>query len=137
MALCLHKNRQYSMIIFLLVFIIFRGSPWDSCCPQVQVIKHRPRQIQKAYPGLLEPSYSYTSASNKPLTSRHCVNRSTAHVVTTQVQTSVPSFSHTRISDRRSISLLHSRAFSTRLVALFTWRHSHVTTQLSSQTDRQ
>lgn len=34
------------------------------CCPQVQVIKHRPRQIQKAYPGLLEPGCSYNTAAS-------------------------------------------------------------------------
>lgn len=38
--------------------------PRAICCPQVQVIKHRPRRIQKAYPGLLEPGSSDRSAAS-------------------------------------------------------------------------
>lgn len=85
---------------FLLVFVLFSSSPWVSCCLQVQVIKHRPRQIQKAYPGLLEPGYSYSrvaSASNRTQkTNLYYTNRTGVNSAAASSSSSaVTSFSHT------------------------------------------
>lgn len=79
-----HWNRYYSAIIVLIVSTISRGSPLVSCWPQKQVIKHRPRPMQKAYPGLLEPGYSYISFEReKHLSSKH---RGTTYLVTVQAK---------------------------------------------------
>lgn len=48
-----------SYFSLLVIFVLLSRSLQVSCCLQVQVIKHRPKQMQKAYPGLLEPGYSY------------------------------------------------------------------------------
>lgn len=52
-----------SYFSLLVIFVLLSRSLQVSCCLQVQVIKHRPKQMQKAYPGLLEPGYSYNITS--------------------------------------------------------------------------
>ena len=79
------------------------GLRWVSRCPQVQVIKHRPKQIQKAYPGLLEPGYSYSLAASatKPFNTDALDKKKAQHVLSFLLP--LLSLSHI-FSNRRGIS---------------------------------
>lgn len=99
------------------------GLRWVSHCPQVQVIKHRPKQIQKAYPGLLEPGYSYSLAASatKPF--------NTDALDKKRHNTFYPfccrcSLSHTYF-------LIDEASPQHALQQLFTWRRGRVTARLS------
>lgn len=120
------KHRHY--VLFLLIFILFIRSLRVSHRHQVQVIKHRPRQIQKAYPGLLEPGHSWSlllllQSGNKTFNFNALQNKSTTYLVTktTDNHLHFPSFCYllnTHISKEWSISSdKYSSVCSTYLVA--------------------